>query len=395
MNERSRHVAVSTWGRFHMFHLARQLEQRGWLDAVFTTYPRFKLRDEKGVPAGKIHCDWPVETAMIGASRFGIPVDRLIALDRLKIWQHDLWLASRIGRYDAFIALSGTGGKAGPIIQARGGRWLCDRGSTHHRWQIRTIGEEFARWGLAMPTAWSARTERECEEYAGADRVVVPSDFVKNTFVEEGVSAEKVEIVPYGANLARFRPAGAPSPDDFTILFVGQFGLRKGAPYLLDAFARFRHPRKRLKIIGAVQPEMRELLPKFDLSHVEFLGTVPNAELAGHYSRAQIFALPSIEEGLAMVLGESLACGTPVIATENTGASNLFTNGSEGFIIPARDVEALLQRFERFASEPSLRPTMSAAALHRVASIGGWDTYGASYAALLDTLAGGGKALAS
>jgi glycosyltransferase involved in cell wall biosynthesis len=369
-----------------MFHLARQMEMRGWLDAIYTTYPRFKMRNEVGVPQHKIHCDWLIETTSIAAARTGFPVDRMAALDRFKIWQHDRWLAHRVEPCDVFIALSGTGGVAGRIAQSQGGKWVCDRGSTHHRWQCKTVAEEFACWGLHMPIAWGSRTERECEEYAGANRIVVPSHFVRQTFIDEGVPAHKVSVVPYGANIARFRPEGTPREDDFIVLFVGQFGLRKGAPYLLEAFARFRHPRKHLKVVGAIQPEMRKLLPKFDLSNVEFVGTVPNIELAYHYSTAQVFVLPSIEEGLAMVMGEALACGTPVVATDNTGAADLFTHGTEGLILPPRNVDALTQSFERIADEPDLRASMSAAALARVTSLEGWNTYGKNYAKVLDVI---------
>ena len=367
-----------------MFHLARQMEKRGWLEAIFTTYPRFKLRDEVGIPPEKVHCNWIVDTAMIAGGRFGLPLDRIAMLDQFRVWQHDQWLKPRAVSCEAFVALSGTGGVSGPIAQKAGARWFCDRGSTHHRWQIRTLKEEFARWGLEMPPAWGSRTERECEEYEGADFIVVPSHFVRRTFIEEGVAPDKVAVVPYGANLSRFRPAASPSVDEFVILFVGHFSIRKGALYLLDAFMRFRHPRKRLKIIGDVQRELKPLLSKYDLAKVDFLGAVSNADLAMHYSSANLFALPSIEEGLAMVMGEALACGTPVVATVNAGAEDLFCDAREGFIVPPRDVGALVERFELLAGDPDLCDEMGHAALARVSSLGGWDTYGATYAALLD-----------
>jgi glycosyltransferase involved in cell wall biosynthesis len=90
-------------------------------------------------------------------------------------------------------------------------------------------------------------------------------------------------------------------------------------------------------------------------------------------------ALPSIEEGLALVMAEALACGCPVIATQNTGASDLYGHEREGFIVPIRDAAAITSCLVRLADEPELRARMSSAALDRVKTIGGWEKYGDAY----------------
>ena len=154
---------------------------------------------------------------------------------------------------------------------------------------------------------------------------------------------------------------------------------------LADSPARLRHPNKKLKVIGSVAPEGQPLLAGHDLSQVEFVGMVPNAQLLQHYSSANAMVLPSIEEGLAMVIGEALACGCPVVASEHTGGRDFFSDGVEGFIVPPRDVDALVQRLEVLVQDESLRQRMSEAALQRVAEIGGWDMYGARWAARLGT----------
>ena len=86
--------------------------------------------------------------------------------------------------------------------------------------------------------------------------------------------------------------------------------------------------------------------------------------------------MPSIEEGLALVQGQAMACGLPVIATTNTGAEDLFTDGVEGFIVPIRDPEAIREKLLRLYHDPELREEMSRAALSRVQSMAGWDDYG-------------------
>jgi glycosyltransferase involved in cell wall biosynthesis len=95
-------------------------------------------------------------------------------------------------------------------------------------------------------------------------------------------------------------------------------------------------------------------------------------------SRASVFALPSIEEGLSLVMAEALACGCPVIASGNTGARNLFSDGVEGAIVPVGDVEALAQNLVRLHDDRTLLEDMSRNAVDRVRSIGGWDSFGST-----------------
>jgi glycosyltransferase involved in cell wall biosynthesis len=83
-----------------------------------------------------------------------------------------------------------------------------------------------------------------------------------------------------------------------------------------------------------------------------------------------------------------MACECPVIATFATGAEDLFTNEVEGFIVSERNIEGLAERMQQLADDPALRYRMAAAARLRVQSIGGWDTYGRNYDAMLHELTG-------
>jgi starch synthase len=98
--------------------------------------------------------------------------------------------------------------------------------------------------------------------------------------------------------------------------------------------------------------------------------------------------LPSIEEGLALVLAQSMACECPVIATRATGAEDLFTDGVEGCIVEDRDIAALTARMQQLADDPQQRGRMAAAARLRVNSIGGWEEYGRRWDRLLHQLTG-------
>jgi glycosyltransferase involved in cell wall biosynthesis len=229
---------------------------------------------------------------------------------------------------------------------------------------------------------------REEAIYAMADAITVPSQPARRSFIEMGVAADKVHVIPYGVNLERFRKTAEPPADRFDVLFAGQVSLRKGIPYLLDAFSLLKHPNKRLTLAGSMQSEMKGVLARFPLDGVEFLGNISQAELAARMSRSHLLVLPSVEDGFGLVMNQAMACGCPVLATRNTGADDLFTDGVEGFVVPIRDANALLERMEELAQDPALQRRMSEAGLRRVRELGGWNHYGDLWESLLVSLVG-------
>jgi glycosyltransferase involved in cell wall biosynthesis len=378
-------------GRFHHFHLARQLEKRGLLNAIYTGYPRFKLVDEPGIPKNKIHTFPWLQAPYMARGRVGL--NRSAWLDReWAWWAHeslDRYVARQLREQAILIALSGSGLYSGRKIQRLHGIHICDRGSSHIRVQEHLLTEEYQRYG----TRWSGIDPRtiakEEAEYEQANWISIPSQFCYESFVSQGVPAAKLLKIPYGSRLERFYPEAGPNTngDEFRILFVGAAGPRKGFIDLLAAFERLRHPGKKLILLGSLTPEAKAMLSRVDQSHIMILGSVPNARLRRHYGEASVFVLPSIEEGLAMVIGEAMACGCPVIATANSGASELLTDGVEGFIVPIRSPELIADRLQQLADQPELRGRMGQAALARVHQLRGWDSYGNAWASLLQQIA--------
>jgi glycosyltransferase involved in cell wall biosynthesis len=300
----------------------------------------------------------------------------------------DRWTARRIVPCDAFIAISGAGLLTGRNIQARGGKFICDRGSTHQRYQENILAEEYRRWNLPQPLSKPHIAIREEEIYATADAITVPSTVAKRSFVQMGIAPEKIHVIPYGVRLDQFTRTETPPLDSFEVLFAGQVSLRKGVPYLLQAFARLKHPKKRLTIVGGMQDNIRALLPTLPTENVTIIGSIPQAQLAKKMSASHLLVLPSVEEGLALVQGQAMACGCPVLATTATGAEDLFTDGEQGFIVPDRDVDALTERMQQVADDPALQHRLSEASLVRVKSLGGWDQYGETWDRLLHQLTG-------
>jgi glycosyltransferase involved in cell wall biosynthesis len=361
------------------------------LEAIFTGYPRWKLRSE-GLPPEKVRTFPWLRTLIMAKARFGIENHWL---DRELNWRAalllDRYVASHLPACDVFVALSGAGLETGRLAKRRGGRYICDRGSTHIRFAERTIAEEFERWSEPWVGIDPRPVAREEEEYDTADAITVPSEFCVRSYVQMGVPPEKIRKVPYGVELSRFRKVSDPPKDRFEVLFVGRVAFHKGVPYLLEAFGALRHPRKRLRVVGPIDGEMKTFLRRKNPEHVEFVGNLPQSQLIPLMSSSHVMVLPSVLDGLAMVLGQAMACGCPVICSPNTGGEEILSVSKPlaHFIVPIRDAAAITSRLEELCQNADLQQRVSEAGLQRVKQLGGWDDYGGQYATVCRDLCAG------
>lgn len=381
-------IVLAAIGKFHTFDLARQMHQRGMLRAIYTGYPRFKLRDE-ALPAALIRSLSLPVLAYHAAGRLHLSERIIQDINWQAFSLLDRYVAATLPPCDVFLGLSGVGLQAGRKAQRRGGVYICDRGSSHIRYQDQILTEEYARQGHTFIGVDPRVIAKEEQEYAAADMITIPSSFVKRSFLEMGVAETKLRVIPYGVSLTRFHPVSDPDPEGFDVLFVGSASIRKGIRYLLEGFEALRHPRKRLTFVGTVQPEIKALIAEFSARlPIRCLGHIPQPALKEIMSRSHVLVLPSIEEGLALVQAQAMACGCPVIGTTNSGAEDLLRDGVEGFVAPIRDSEAIAERLQQLADNPDLRLRMSQACLARVQSFGGWDQYGDKMVALFSELCG-------
>lgn len=379
-------VILSCIGKFHHFDLARQLHARGDLGRIYTGYPFWKLKDER-IPLDKIGSFPLFQSAYMLMSRSSRISDRTLDVARFISWNaHDLYVAGVLAPCDVFIGLSGHNKRAGHRAKSLGAKWICDRGSSHILFQDKILREEHDKWGVPFRGVPSWARESEVQEYSQCDLITVPSTFAENTFIEAGIPRAKIRRISYGVDLSKFFPVASPEPDRFDMIFVGGVNIRKGIPYLLQAYARFRHPKKSLRIIGHVDPAFLPWVRANGLEGVSFLGPKPQSELKDYMSRSHLFILPSIEEGLALVQAQALACGCPVLCSENTGGADLITHGKEGLIVKARDVAALVDAMSHVASSPLVQSEMRKCALEIVDGTGGWATYGLNYAKVITEL---------
>lgn len=194
---------------------------------------------------------------------------------------------------------------------------------------------------LSMP---QDRFEQLSEEPLMADRCLVASHYTKATLTENGVAPDRIKVIPYGVDLDRFHPPAKRPSRPFRVLFVGQMVQRKGLWYLLEAWRRLALSNAELVLAGRGNFD-REMLAKFAGQYRLSVAVNPR-ELVELYQTSDLCCVPSLVEGFGQVFLESLACGTPVIATPHTGAADLIVNGEEGFIVNLRSVDELMNRLE-------------------------------------------------
>lgn len=264
------------------------------------------------------------------------------------------------------------------IARRTGCRTVLNYPIAHHRWQYRFYAEQARlrpEYAAALPdfgdvAAHGALLDREIEL---ADEVLVGSSFVRDTFIEEGVAAGKLHVVPYGADPQRFSPRDSARPPNapFRVLFVGQIGERKGISYLLDAWRGFRDARAELHLVGDFVAGVE--VYQRDRGLFRHTANVPQARLPELMREADVFVLPTLVEGMPMVVIEAMACGLPVIVTPH-GPAEVVRDGIDGFVVPIRDSDAIHDRLARLREDAPLRARMGAAALQR-ASEWTWARY--------------------
>jgi glycosyltransferase involved in cell wall biosynthesis len=239
----------------------------------------------------------------------------------------------------------------------------------------RILAEERERVGPSIDPSALPVPDKLLEElgaeHALADRIACGSTFVFDTLVENGVPAEKLTIVPYGVDVERFAPRRFRKPGKpFRLLFVGTFGLRKGAHDLLAAMKSLGSD-FHLTVVGHQRLDPSALVDTQDL--VEFVPHVPRGRIHEYYSRGDVFVLPSIFEGSSLVLYEALAAGLPVVTTPHAGS--VIEDGKEGFIVPIREPDILADRVRQLAGDPDRLASMREEA-RKTAERFTWDSYG-------------------
>lgn len=226
------------------------------------------------------------------------------------------------------------------------------------------------------------RIEGEARVVRGVDRIICATEHEKSLLVSlYGADSEKVDIVPLGIDLDRFRPfdkdgarAELGFKDERIILFVGRIEPLKGVDILINAAAMLESDVDcSVLIVGGDESsaerveELQGLAKDLGIAHrVAFVGAVDHDKLPLFYNAADVCVVPSHYESFGLVAVEAMACGVPVVASRVGGLTGTVKDGETGYLVPWLCPEPFAARIEMLLENDSLRRGLGEAAREAV-----------------------------
>ena len=214
--------------------------------------------------------------------------------------------------------------------------------SSHYNFASRVLEEEYKKFNINGPAIHPYEKFKAQKEQIMSDYIVVPSDHCAKTYIDNDIPKDKLRVVNFGVDTVKFQPV-FPFYDKnkLTFLFAGGNWIRKGLPYLIEAWKHLK-PDALLSLIGTDIGKVTESI----VSH----GWVPDEEVPSGYRNADVFVMPSLEEGSALVIFEAMASGLPCIVTPECGS--LIEDSVDGIIIPSRNIKAIGEAIKYFVDNP-------------------------------------------
>jgi len=380
-------------GTQHAPRLARELENQGALLRFWTGFAQSTRAASGGAVAQRRPVDIPsdklrtlpwVEASALILSR--LPINK----ERLWHWRNAVFQRlvpqNEIEASDVVVGFDTAAWIVGARARQAGRKFVLDQSVAHPLSRANVVlaaGGDSAMWPEAFVPRLDMVQRAEAEEHRLADVVVVASSFAKRTIVENGVSADKVRVLPYGVGpewlaIGAARTARA-SRRPFRFLYVGYLTKRKGLNVLFHAWEGMEAQGLELRLAGGGGLEGG--CPP----GVVQLGQTSREQLQREMAEADAFVFPSLFEGFGLVVLEAMAAGLPVITTENTAGVDLIESGVNGLLVPPADVGALRGALAALAQSPGKAREMGLAA-HQVAAGYTWKKYGERWGAMLQEL---------
>jgi glycosyltransferase involved in cell wall biosynthesis len=231
----------------------------------------------------------------------------------------------------------------------------------------RLLREEAQRWPEWEPTLVGtrdsrAKLERKAEELELADVVLCPSRFVLDSLPEVARLNKTCVVAEFGSPsvCAAVERSQRDAGGTLRVLFAGSMTQRKGLADLFAAIKLLNRGDVELVVMGAPVTPLE--FYREQLSAFRYEPPRPHGDVLRLMQSCDVFILPSIVEGRALVQQEAMSCGLPLIVTPNAGGEDLIEDGRTGFLVPIRSPVILAEKIEWFAEHRELLPDMRAAA---------------------------------
>jgi glycosyltransferase involved in cell wall biosynthesis len=331
----------------HLGELARALESANGLAPIC-------IDGERGVPSsapkavstpgGGLHA--PAWEGALAA--LALPI-----APGIRTWAHmrafDKQTARALPRAEHLIAFNGQA--LAQLRAARGGYETTAMVSANSHMQQVLERHELARRRYPLEGSWAAHMlGRNLAEYEQAERIYFASDYIRDSFLQRGVPAERLARFPL-TPAPRFRPAEArgverpASGSSFEIVYVGSLAVHKGVPLLIDAFRRLGQSELKLRLVGGWGSRgMRRFVQAACAADSRIIVS-PGDPLA-YLRGASLCVHAAYEDGFGYAPAEALATGVPVLVSEDTGMKELIGSPREGLVLPTGDADALSDAIE-------------------------------------------------
>lgn len=277
-------------------------------------------------------------------------------------------------QYDIFHVRSGSGGVAIDYAKKLGLKVVVDHSIAHSFYIDDMLRPEYELFGLYCgykSDFWLSLLE-DCKK---ADMILVNSDFVKDTFVENGFNPDNIKVAYLGVreDFLRIKKTYQKG-EKLKLLFTGGFGFRKGGLYILKALQKLDSlgVNYQFTVVGAYADE-HEILEMYRPKEIDYKGFVPQDELKKYLSEYDIYLFPSLAEGCASSGMEAMAAGMPIITTRESGLP--VTNNEDGIIIPVKDVDSIVESVIQLSENQDLRMRIGQNASNLIAKNYSWEHY--------------------
>lgn len=345
-------IIISTVGKFHFLKLAEELNKKQCLSVFFSGYPKLKLKS--GEINRKIINRPFFQTSFIILNKF-------IKFKYLKKFNHfchkdfDLFVSKQLEKieFKTFYGHSSSSFFSGMKAKSLGKNFFCERSSCHIEFDIDGMKEEYNKFNVVWDENYKEIVERENNEYEIADKIIVPSRFAKNTFLNKGIDNKKIVVNNYGTNfksLDKFIERDI--NQTLNLIFVGICSVEKGIFYLLEAIRGIKNKNIHLKLVGREDNQIKNQLKKYKNDEkISFLGPKNHFEVKNLMSESDVLVMPSLKEGMSLTIGEAISCGCSIIATHNSGAGDVIKENEEGFLINAKDSKIIAEKINFFCDD--------------------------------------------
>jgi len=211
----------------------------------------------------------------------------------------------------------------------------------------------------------------ESAVFKAADLIIVLNPRLERCVTARGIDQGKVKVVPNWVDTSRFNPREdgstireAYSLKKIVLLYVGRLHPVKNLEIAVGAVSKLVEVNPNLSFLivgeGPQKQKLQELALELKISeHVVFAGTIAHQELPKFYAAANIFIIPSIEEGQPKAVLEALASGKPIVATSVPGLKELIIGGENGILVPLNDSDALADAVKAILSSRTLSERLS------------------------------------